>query len=103
MKWADMQAGDMILADWEDGDRTLEIFVDEVGADDLDAVGAHTGWSVLEIWVKSDGTCVTTPDLASYKDPEHSPLVGLDGITRQVLMRDGRILKEILRVNDVSA
>jgi hypothetical protein len=99
MKWADMQAGDMILADWEDGDRTLEIFVDKVEENGLDA----TGWSVLEIWVKSDGTCVTTPDLASYKDPEHSPLVGLDGITRQVLMRDGRILKEAFRVNNVSA
>ena len=108
MRWDEVEAGDIIIADWEDGEVTIEIFSERLHHPDdisLRPTGnplapsreweSYVSWSVLELCVFADGTCRSTPDIVTRRRPEDSPLEPITGILTQKLIRRGEILEQM--------
>ena len=98
MRWDEVEAGDIIIADWEDGEVTIEIFSERLYGNPLAPSReweAYVTWSVLELCVFADGTCRSTPDIITRRRPEDSPLELITGILTQKLIRRGEVLEQM--------
>ena len=97
MRWDEVEPGDIIIADWEDGEVTIEIFSERLYGNPLAPSReweAYVTWSVLELCVFADGTCRSTPDIITRRRPEDSPLELITGILTQKLIRRGEVLEQ---------
>ena len=98
MRWDEVEAGDIIIADWEDGEVTIELFSERLYGNPLVPFRereAYVSWSVLELCVFLDGTCRSTPDIVTRRRPEDSPLELITGILTQKLIRRGEVLEQM--------
>jgi len=98
MRWDEVEPGDIIIADWEDGEVTIEIFSERLYGNPLAPSReweAYVTWSVLELCVFADGTCRSTPDIITRRRPEDSPLELITGILTQKLIRRGEVLEQM--------
>ena len=98
MRWDEVEPGDIIIADWEDGEVTIEIFSERLYGNPLAPSReweAYVTWSVLELCVFADGTCRSTPDIVTRRRPEDSPLELITGILTQKLIRRGEVLEQM--------